>query len=279
MLLVSTLGIAACSTSEAEPSSASSPQGQTAEAVQSSLSGVDPFVVDGLAPIDSSSHASSILLEMSVYGAGQRAVERCLADQGIVVPPSDSGLPDRAELEQSANAEFPAIDSIRSNGLFNSHAATAPDRESDTPPPSDALIPGLEAALPGCQEAVSGEIRSSIDLFGSIRGSWQNVIDEVDGLPEIVSQRSDFSQCLVDQGISADDAVDETAFLLSVDVRLAAATDADSRSNVYREMGTLYIDCGESYLRARVSEREARRVEFLLENEEAVREIAALVES
>lgn len=256
--------------SVSSPSSSRSP---TDSGPGAGLEGVDVDVTNAVAPFDHGSLVDSLLVEIAISRLRSLELNECMAGEGFD-PPGALTVPDRDDPSLVSNAMFPNIEKLAVDGIVRARSSAPPPDQSPQP------APGELEALAQCGarlEATGSEAESLLEVFYSVRGAWEDVLAEIDALPEVRSLVGAFSTCLRNEGIPAEFSASEIAFLSYLD-GLFFAADSDSQAEIDRQMGRLYAECGRELFQAReLLRRGERRSAFLIRHESAIRELHAML--
>jgi hypothetical protein len=239
------------------------------------LVGVDVEVSNAVAPFDHHSNVDSLLLELGLHKARTQDIYDCLAREGFA-PRQVSELPARDDPILMANAGFPFVEALARDGI--PVLPPTPGAPDDFREYSQAE----REASRSCAEAVDrshGEVIVALELWVSVRFAWEPVLAEIDATDEIRSLVGEFSSCLIEEGIPADSAASETAYLSYVDFLLAdTGGDPTEFVEVSERMGKLYAECGRELFETRERMRGGERREaFLREHEESIRRLSDLL--
>jgi len=245
------------------------------DVVVASLVGVEVEVSNAVAPFDHHSVVDNLLLEFGLSRVRVGLKSDCLAAEGF--PPIQlSPLPDRDDPILMVNRQFPYIEALARYG-FPTLPGT-PSSPDDFRERSEAET----AASRQCAEEVDRighDAITAYELYASVRGPWESVLDEIDATDEIRGLVDAFGSCLRDEGIPADATASEGAFLGHVQsLLMATGVDESSWPEINERMGKLYAECGRELFEARERLRSGERREaFLREHEVAIRELSELL--
>jgi len=246
-----------------------------ASAVVVGLVGVEVEVSNAVAPFDHQSWVDSLLLEFSLARVRNQQVFDCLAGEGFTLPQA-APLPDRDDPVLWSNAMFPNIEVLARDG-FPVLPGT-PGSLDDSRERSEEEA----AAARRCVAEVDGNDSEAIvayDLYASVRGPWETVLDEIDATDEIMSLVGEFGACLRDEGIPAEFTASVSTYLGYVQsLKMAVEGELTQVAEINERMGKLYVGCGRELFEARERLRGGERREaFLREHEVAIRELSDLL--
>ena len=238
--------------------------------------GIEVDVASAVAPFDHESAVESQLLGLLLANFGAEGVQYlhdCMAERGFEGPPEAIVIPTRDDPIFIANLQFPPIAMLAAEGF-----TVLPGTPSS---PEDFIEqPERNAAARSCsanadEHFLSTDNARASELYTTIRSAWERVLTEVDGSDDLRPLASEFSACLVDEGVPSDHAISEGRYLGYVDFLIAEGAD---RIAVYEQYGKLYAECGTELFTAREELRSGeRRTEFLDEHADAISELAELV--
>jgi hypothetical protein len=236
---------------------------------------VEVEVSNAVAPFDHDSNVDNLLLEFGLSKVRTQLISDCRVAEGFP-PISISPLPERDDPLLMANRSFPDIEALAEGGFPN--IPGTPGSPEDSRQRSEAEA----AASRQCSEDIDAsdhDVIVAYGLYASIRSAWEVVLAEIDATAAIQSLVAGFSSCLVAEGIPTTNARSEGAFLGYVDSQLAATGAEQSAWPEIREgMGKLYVQCGRELFEARERLRSGERREaFLIEHQEAIRELSDLL--
>jgi hypothetical protein len=187
-------------------------------------------------------------------------------------------LPSRDDPFLISNMHFPPTDLLAAEGfVLLPGVPSSPDDFVEDPE--------RDAAAAAC--TVEGEVlygsngsRAS-ELYGTIRGAWEEVLTDVDNTAEVRAALAKFSSCLVDEEIPDQHTGSLLRHLGYVDSLLAAADDDRAQMlQVHEDFGELYAECGRELFKTREQLRSGdQRDAFLDEHAEEIGELSDLIEA
>lgn len=259
----------------ADPSGAETPAGQRhGQAV--TLDGVEPALANAVAPYDAWSAADLFVISGALGDQPHQLVDTCLRDAGWEVPnhPPRTLHTDRSNLVNDMPAQFPNTQHLLEFGL-----PLPPAEEPSEGDMVSGMPDGTEDDERACVEQHRKELDRSLEtqeLFLSIADAWWDILAEVDASEEVRALASEFSDCLQDQGVPAEHAVDEFSFLNYIDVlHLEAGHERTNIEDINLRYGQMYAMCGQDLFEAREQLRsDERRDAFLHEHAESLRELS-----
>lgn len=253
------------------------------EAADASLSGVAVNITNAVAPFDHGSNVDWQLLASAISRPGideWQYLSDCMAAEGFELPPLAPPL-ERDDPILISNWQFPPVDILTVEGFTAvPPIPSSPEDFEETSTRTDAHFESLQSCGAAAEEEFKGSDRArAYELYAMVRGSWEELLTEIDGSDEIRPLAEGFSVCLRDEGIPVDYTVSERRLLGYVDELLWGADSvAEEEARIRERYGKLYAECGRELFEAKERLRSGeRRVAFLAEHEEAIRGLSDLL--
>lgn len=254
-----------------------------AEAASAGLSGVSVDVTNAVAPFDHESSVDDQLLPWAINRLGNEERQYrsdCMAAEGFELPPL-APPPEREDPILISNWQFPQVDVLAVEGFAAVPGTpSSPDDFQETSSRTEAYYEVSRSCAAAAEEEFKGSDRTrAYELYAIVRGGWEEVLAEIDGSDEIRPVAEQFSGCLRDEGIPVEYTVSETHYLSYVDELLFKADgDIEEEAAIRVRYGKLYAKCGRELFEAKERLRSGeRRIAFLAEHEEAIRELSDLL--
>lgn len=175
-----------------------------------------------------------------------------------------------------SNVDFPDVDRLATEGLPLSSKGEASAENGEAWKPS----PEWQDEWARCREELpdGDQIHPAQALFAHMRGAWLDVMGEIEETDEVQERAAGFRDCLRENGIPPEWSADEVQMLTYVDRLRLEADDREAANDAGVRYGKLYAECGRELFETRERLRGGeRRVEFLEEHADAVRELSDLL--